>query len=132
MQYKASDSGAAFGPAPLPSRVTLEGRFVRVMPLQPDLHGLSLYEATCGPANDDLWTYMWDGPFQNYGAFEAQLTRNARSEDPLFFAIVDAESQKARGYASLMRIEPRHRVIEVAMPALVRHPHYRQLALARS
>jgi RimJ/RimL family protein N-acetyltransferase len=37
----------------------------------------------------------------------------AASADPLFFAIVDLESQRARGMASFMRIVPEHGVIEI-------------------
>ena len=37
----------------------------------------------------------------------------ARSEDPLFFAMLEKSSGDAVGYAAFMRIEPAHRVIEV-------------------
>ncbi len=100
-------------PAPRPNPVNLEGRFVTVTPLHADLHAESLYENTCGPQNDHLWTYMADGPFSNFGAFESQLRKKAASEDPLFFAIIDKTDGKALGYASYLRIEPVHRSIEV-------------------
>src|SRR5689334_11742475 len=56
---------------------------------------------------------MFDGPFDNRAAFDAYLAQRAASDDPRCFAIVDAAGGKARGMAVLMRIEPRHRVIEV-------------------
>jgi hypothetical protein len=40
------------------------------------------------------------------------LEQRAQSNDPLFFTILDAAGAPA-GYASLMRIEPAHRVIEI-------------------
>ena len=57
--------------------------------------------------------YLFDGPFHDREAFDAYLQRFASSEDPLFFAIVDRALGRAVGFASLMRIEPAHRVIEV-------------------
>jgi RimJ/RimL family protein N-acetyltransferase len=100
-------------PAPPPSLMTHEGRFVRLEPLQPHRHAQSLFEKTGGPEHDWLWTYMSDGPYQNYGSFEADLSRKAVSEDPLFFSIIDRQSGSAVGYASYMRIEPKHRCVEV-------------------
>src|SRR6185369_13409 len=45
-------------------------------------------------------------------------------DDPLFFTILDRATSRAAGYASYMRIEPAHRVIEVGSilytPALQR------------
>jgi RimJ/RimL family protein N-acetyltransferase len=97
-------------PAARPARVVLEGRDVDVVPLEP-AHGDALFESTAG--RDDLWTYMFDGPFPDRAAFDAALRRWADSNDPFFFAIVDRASGQALGRAALMRIEPAHRVIEV-------------------
>ena len=49
----------------------------------------------------------------NRADFDAHLRRMAASEDPLFLAITGPGSGQAVGYASYMRIEPAHRVIEV-------------------
>jgi RimJ/RimL family protein N-acetyltransferase len=100
-------------PASRPDRVVLEGRDVCLEPLNPLRHGDSLFEATAGREQDTLWTYMFDGPFENRGAFDASIARLALSEDPLYFAIVDCSSGGATGRAALMRIEPAYRVIEV-------------------
>jgi RimJ/RimL family protein N-acetyltransferase len=100
-------------PARRPERTALQGRLVTVLPLDPLAHGDSLYQATRGEAGDGLWMYLFDGPFHDREAFGAYLQRFAGSEDPLFFAIVDRALGRAVGFASLMRIEPAHRVIEV-------------------
>lgn len=113
MQYKASVPRDMLQSGPRPDRVKLEGRFVTITPLVVDAHAQSLYEHTCGAQNDQLWTYMSDGPFADFATFEAQLRKKALSEDPLFFAIVDKADCKAKGYASYLRIEPAHRCIEV-------------------
>ena len=102
----------------------MEGRYVTVAPLDPAAHGGDLWEATRGAENDPLWRYLFDGPFPDRAAFDAQLGTKAASEDPLFFAILERHSHRPLGWASYMRIEPRHRVIEIGSilftPALQR------------
>ena len=100
-------------PAPLPARIVLEGRDVRVVALNPAAHGDALFESTAGRKHADLWTYMFDGPFPHRAAFDAAVRRWSDSKDPFFYAIVDRASGLALGRAALMRIEPTHRVIEV-------------------
>jgi RimJ/RimL family protein N-acetyltransferase len=66
---------------------------------------------------------MPDGPFATRGELDEVLAAKAISKDPLFFAILDNTSLdntgldnttgEAQGHASFMRIEPKHRVIEV-------------------
>jgi len=82
-------------------------------PLDPAAHGDDLWEGTRGTENDALWQYLFDGPYPDRASFDAQMASNAASEDPLFFAILDRHSQRPLGWAAYMRIEPRHRVIEI-------------------
>jgi RimJ/RimL family protein N-acetyltransferase len=100
-------------PARRPVRTTLQGRMVTLAPLDPGAHADALYEGTRGEAGDGLWTYLFEGPFPSREDFDIHLRRIAASEDPLFLSIVDPGSGRAVGYASYMRIEPVHRVIEV-------------------
>lgn len=69
---------------------------------------------------------MADGPFADFSTFDSQLRARAASEDPLFFAILDAQDGRAKGRASYMRIEPAHHCIEVGhiiySPQLQRTP----------
>ena len=113
-------------PAKRPSRTTLQGKLVTLVPLDPVAHGDALYEATRGAAADQLWLYLFEGPFPRRADFDSHLKRAAASEDPLFFAILDRASGTAVGYAAYMRIEPVHRVIEVGSilytPQLQRTP----------
>lgn len=96
-----------------PSRITLEGRFARLEPLDAERHARDLYDATHGPDREAIWAYIGDGPFSDFESFRASLATKAQSEDPLFFAIVDKASGKATGYSTLMRIDVPNRVIEV-------------------
>jgi len=82
-----------------------------VVPLDAAQHGDALFEGVQG--HDELWTYLFDGPYHDRGRFDEVTAQMAKSEDPLFYAIVDKSSGLAVGRAALMRIEPAHRVIEV-------------------
>jgi RimJ/RimL family protein N-acetyltransferase len=111
-------------PAPYPARVTLDGRYVTLEPLSAPAHGDALFANMGQREHAGLWTYMFDGPFPDRASFDRALERWAGSEDPLYFAIVDRAAQAALGRAALMRIDPKHRVIEVGSivysPALQR------------
>ncbi|HCC56930.1 MAG TPA: GNAT family N-acetyltransferase [Solibacterales bacterium] len=111
-------------PAPWPEPVVLEGRYVRLEPLDPAAHTAALWEAAGGAERDALWTYLFAGPFPERADFERHIAAKSAATDALFFAIVDQGSDLATGYACYMRIEPAHRSIEVGnilyAPALQR------------
>jgi RimJ/RimL family protein N-acetyltransferase len=112
------------GVAPRPTRIILSGRYVRLEPLDPAKHTEPLWHGLGGASAETLWLYMPDGPFAERVAFDAHMQAKAQSEDPLFFAIVDRATDTAIGRATLMRIDPPNRVIEVGgiiyTPALQR------------
>jgi RimJ/RimL family protein N-acetyltransferase len=113
-------------PAERPARVTLTGRFVSLVPLDAKVHAPALYRNAHGPGRERLWTHLFAGPFPDETSFRTYLGDMAASGDPLFFAILDMPAGEAVGHASYMRIEPRHRVIEVGnilyTPKLQRTP----------
>jgi len=100
-------------PAPRPERIVIEGHFVRLEPLDVAKHTDDLYAASHGDDQHVIWQYLFETPFENHAAFKAHIERKAASDDPLFYAIIDKASGKAVGYATLMRIDITHRVIEV-------------------
>lgn len=124
----ADDLGSAVDPSPAkrPQPVTLRGRFVTLVPLNPLAHAESLYEKSHGPGCEAAWRYLFDGPYPDRASFDARLVQMASSNDPLFFTILDRVTQTPLGYASYMRIEPAHRCIEVGSilytPELQRTP----------
>jgi RimJ/RimL family protein N-acetyltransferase len=106
-------------------RTALEGVTVRLEPVDPGRHAGPLYDSSHGAAGDPhIWDYLPYGPFPSHAEFKAWLDERARSEDPLFFTVIDREAGAPRGMASLMRIVPEHGVIEVGhiwfAPALQR------------
>lgn len=100
-------------PRPRPARVTLEGRYVRLEPLDAARHAAGLYEIGRAPGAEQLYQYLADLPPRDPGEMQRKLEADAAREDPLAFAVVDPASGTALGRQSLMRIEPAHGVIEI-------------------
>jgi RimJ/RimL family protein N-acetyltransferase len=89
--------------------MTLHGNWVKLVPFEAQ-HFDDFWAGTREPS---LWDYMFDGPYEDRATFDVAMLKKSRSEDPLFFAILDAGSGKTLGVAALMRIEPAHKCIEV-------------------
>lgn len=96
-----------------PGRETIEGRYARLEPLDPERHGADLLASGLEPGADDRFRYLFDEPPFDPGAFQAWLQKSSASSDPMFFAVVDKKSNRAHGRQSFMRIDSVHGVIEV-------------------
>jgi len=97
-----------------PRREPLEGRFVRLEPLDVASHGDDLWLALQGPDSDPLlWDYLPYGPFAGREPFDAWLGGQAASADPLFFAVRESASGRVLGLLSLMSRVPAHGSIEI-------------------
>lgn len=97
-----------------PEQRVLVGRFHRLEPLLPDTHLAALYGASHGdPVTEQLWTYMPYGPIADQAAMLAWLQGCAGSKDPLFRAVIDAESGAAVGMVSFLNIDPAMRRLEL-------------------
>jgi len=64
------------------------------------------------PGAEERFRWLFEQP-QERAAFDLWLARSAESEDPLFFAVVDARSGRCEGRQAYLRITPEHGVIEV-------------------
>jgi RimJ/RimL family protein N-acetyltransferase len=101
--------------------VVLSGRYVTLEPLEANRHSAPLWDAVRG--HDEVWTWLADGPYATEADMRSALLEKETSPNAVFFAIVphfagrsgNAGSGRgaAAGYASFMRIEPAHGVIEV-------------------
>ena len=100
-------------PARRPERTTLAGRHVTLVPLDAEAHADALFPLANGGERDRVWTYLADGPYADPQAFKTSLAAKAKSEDPLFFAVIDNASGGPVGYQTLMRIDSANRVVEV-------------------
>jgi RimJ/RimL family protein N-acetyltransferase len=98
---------------PRPAHRALFGQTCRLEPLDAGQHAADLFNANGLDASGRMWTYLPVGPFADAEAYSAWIDGASRSEDPLFFAIIDAVSGRAVGVASYLRIDPANGVIEV-------------------
>ncbi len=98
----------------VPSRTTLTGRTVSLVPLDPDAHAAALFEATHGPdADPQMWDYMAYGPFEDVADLARSLRQFAVSDDPLWFAFLDNATGQPIGAGGYLRIDTSNRVIEI-------------------
>lgn len=96
-----------------PERLPIDGRYVRLEPLDPAKHGADLLASGQAPGAEDRFRYLFEEPPTDAAAFTAWLEKIAASPDPLFFAVIDRSTGKAEGRQALMRIDPVHGVIEI-------------------
>lgn len=107
-----------WSPPPAPTREPMVGRYCRLEPLDPDRHAATLFEAHAADADGRSWTYLAYGPFPTLESYTAWMKKSCLGDDPLFFAIIDAETGLPVGVASYLRIVPAAGAIEVG------HLHY--------
>ena len=110
----------------LPERQTIEGRYCKLEPLNPDHHAEKLWSANAIDSQGKAWTYLPYGPFENFKAYITWLTEECMGKDPFFFTIIDQERGESVGVASYLRIHPDQGSIEVGhlnfSPLLQRTP----------
>lgn len=112
----------AWKPALPPTPVTLRGRYVTLEPLDALCHSEDLWQAANG--HDELWTWLFDGPYATEIELRRAIEEKQASTATVFLAIMPEASRRAAGWASFMRAEPAHGVVEVGnillTPALQR------------
>ncbi len=111
-------------PAPEPMR----GRSCRLEPADPARHLESLWSAVSADAEGRMWTYLPYGPFESIDAYRTWMLSTCTGADPLFFAILAPEGDRALGLASFLRIDARGGAIEVG--ALQFSPELQRSTLA--
>lgn len=97
---------------PLPPRKILEGRYIRLEPLDPVKHGDDLV-AAFAKTPPESWTYLFHGPHTDDAAIRQWLTASASADGYVCYALIDRASGRALGVASYMRMDPANGVIEV-------------------
>jgi RimJ/RimL family protein N-acetyltransferase/ribosomal protein S18 acetylase RimI-like enzyme len=97
-----------------PPRRPLRGANVVLRPVDAALDAEPLYAVSHPPAGDPgIWTYLWDGPYEDAQQLRRALTTIETSEDPLFFTIVRQLDERPVGVASYLRITPEFGVMEL-------------------
>ncbi|MGE0023737.1 MAG: GNAT family N-acetyltransferase [Hyphomicrobium sp.] len=117
---------ATWTPRPRPSRIQLEGLYVRLEPLDALRHGDGLYEISTVPDAAERFRYLREVPPDSRETFQRWLETVQDSTDPLYFAVIDKASGKAAGRQTFLRIEPAHGCMEIGHihwgPAIARKP----------
>lgn len=108
-------------PPKRPERKVLSGHFCRLEPLSVAQHAEDLYAANTLDSDGQSWTYLPYGPFATFTDYCAWMETASQSSDPLLFAIIDQEKNRAVGIAGYLRITPAAGSIEVG------HLHYSPL-----
>ena len=98
---------------PRPLKLVMDGRYVRLEPLDPARHGDDLWQSGRAAGAEDRFRYLFETVPEDRATFDAWLDKVAASPDPLFFTVIDKASGKAGGRQTLMRIDPAHGVIEI-------------------
>jgi RimJ/RimL family protein N-acetyltransferase len=101
-----------------PGLVTLEGRRVRLEPLDWAAHGAGLFAAVGGDEREPLWRYMPVGPFTDESSLEKFLAGARDSEGWRSMVIRRAATGEILGMATYMRIREAHGSAEIGCVAL--------------
>lgn len=99
-------------PGQPPERLTLEGQYCRLEPINPS-HASALFTAISGDGAEDRFRYVFSYPPNSVADLETWATNHAEAKDHLCFAVIDSETDLCGGYQSLMRLRPEHRSIEI-------------------
>ena len=110
-------SGAAVKNTPsglIPARAPLDGRDVRLEPLNPSEQAAELFEASHNSEEAQrIWDYLPDGPWPNLDSFEAWLRNKAALFERVTYAIRSTITGRACGMASYLDIHPQAGIIEI-------------------
>ncbi|KAF4984088.1 hypothetical protein FZEAL_627 [Fusarium zealandicum] len=104
------------GSASSPSRVSLDGRYTSLIPLEA-AHADPTFKHLGGEKNGHLWTYMFGGPYLDESEWRKTVEGFSKGTDPLFFTVLsgpraDPQSEPV-GQMSYLNIVPSHRRIEI-------------------
>jgi RimJ/RimL family protein N-acetyltransferase len=97
----------------LPQKIILEGRFVRLEPIDAQRHGDDLFVAATDGDADARFRWLPENTPVNRAEFQVWLEKVEASADPLFFAVIDKASGKVAGRQTLMRMDGANGVAEV-------------------
>jgi RimJ/RimL family protein N-acetyltransferase len=120
MSHPLNQLGQPLGPLladwkapPWPSLETMSGHYCSLEKLDPDRHVDALFMANQLDVVGCNWTYLPYGPFESLSAYRTWVEKDCLGSDPLFFAIIDSNTNSAVGVASYLDIKPTSGSIEV-------------------
>lgn len=100
-------------PRERPAKQPLEGRYVRLEPMDVVVHGDGLYEASRTVDAEQRFRWLHDNAPDDRQTFQSWLEKTAASTDPLHFVVIDKASGRISGRQAFMRIDQNNGVIEI-------------------
>ena len=100
-------------PRERPQRDTMEGRYVRLEPLDAARHGDGLFAASATDDREDRFRWLYDAVPTDRASLQPWLEAAQASTDPLYFAVIDKASGTIAGRQTFMRIDQANGVIEI-------------------
>lgn len=96
-----------------PHHKVMEGRFVRLEPLDIAMHGDGLYEAATAGDSDSRFRWLFESTPKSRDEFQDWLKRVENSQDPMYFAVIDLKTGNVAGRQTFMRMDPPMGVAEI-------------------
>jgi RimJ/RimL family protein N-acetyltransferase len=102
-------------PAKRPARTPREGRFVTLVPVDPEVHAHGLFASSHDGSDEAgrVWTYLSYGPWPDEAAMRTWLDLLPASEDPLFLTVVERSTGDPVGIVTFMSVDPAMRHVEL-------------------
>ncbi len=94
-------------------KCVLDGRYVRLEPLEADRHGAELFAASSMPDASDRFLYLPEYQPENFEKYQPWLAKAEASQDPLYFAVIDKVSGKVAGRQTFLRTVAQYGVTEI-------------------
>ncbi|KAI1706069.1 acetyltransferase (GNAT) domain-containing protein [Ditylenchus destructor] len=97
----------------LPLHKTMEGRFVRLEPLNAAKHGDALYELCTTADAEERFAYLNGSMLKSRDEFEKWLNENEKNDDRIHFVCVLQQNNEVAGRQVYERIDPPNGVIGI-------------------
>lgn len=95
-----------------PQRIVLEGRYVRLEPIDQE-HAADLYEVSTMPGGVERYRWLFSNAPGSLAEMEARIEKAKTETDPIYVAVIDKARGKAVGQQGWMRIRPEHGSVEI-------------------
>jgi RimJ/RimL family protein N-acetyltransferase len=119
---------SSWQPCSTPGGVVLEGQHVVLEPTDFARDSEALFEAVCGPSNDELWRWTFMGPFATAAEFRADMEPRAERLQAQPYNIRMKQTGQIEGMFFFMRIRESAGSAEIG--AVVFGPHLQRTAAA--
>ena len=94
-------------------KTSMEGRYVKLEPLDAKTNGEALYEAVTMDDADQRFLYLLESKPNSFEEFKPWLKKAQASADPLYFVVIDKTTGKVAGRQTFLRSDEKNGVTEI-------------------